>query len=450
MSLKGNPNLRRNSSTPKLRADYGLQHLVSAAVVESADLPPSPWVPIGHVRSDRAHPIDDDWDHISAEIVLDPTALTPDAVAGLREFSHIEVVYVFDRVDPRSVHRGSRRPRGNPDWPEVGILAQRAKDRPNRIGLARCRVVSIDGYVIGVQDLDAIDGTPVIDIKPWMDEFGPRGPVTQPAWSREIMSGYWGSDPAAGTSHLATGESYDRVAADYARDMADELSTKPLDRALIEAVAELAGPGLALDAGSGPAQVATHFASHAATHSATHPGTHPGTHAAAHAAAHVPTQAGTHFGAGGGGALACDISPAMCAEARAAGVPAVAGDLTSLPVRSGSLSTLYCFYAVIHLDAGDRVFAYRELARVLRPGGHAIVAFHTSDADRGPGGAVRRTEWWGRPVELTFRFLDASAELALLLDAGLDFVAHLDRAPGPVPEHPSRRSYLVVRRPASV
>ena len=376
---------------------------------QSIDATSNQWVPIGRVRSGRSRPIDDDWDLVPAEIVLDPTVLSPDALAGLTEFSHIEVVYVFDQVDPASVHRGSRRPRGNPHWPLVGILAQRAKDRPNRIGISRCRVVSVDGYRIQVRDLDAVDGTPVLDIKPWMAEFGPRGPVAQPEWSRQLMSGYWSSGQPEETRR-ATATSYDRVAARYAREMAAELVAKPLDRALIQAVAELAGPGPALDAGSGPGQVAA------------------------------------YLGTVGLDAIACDIAPAMCIEARAAGTASVAGDLTALPIRTGLLSALCSFYAVIHLDRDDRLIAYREFSRVLRPGGYAVVAFHTSDVDHAAGGAVTRHEWWGESVDLTFRFLDPDRELAALSAAGLEFVGHLDRAPGPGPEHPSRRSYLVVRR----
>ncbi|MEZ5144188.1 MAG: TrmO family methyltransferase [Acidimicrobiales bacterium] len=84
-----------------------------------------------------------------------------------------------------------RRPRGNEAWPEVGIFAQRAKDRPNRIGVTTCRVVAVDGAVLHVVGLDAVDGTPVLDIKPHMVEFGPRGEVHQPSWATELMRGYW-------------------------------------------------------------------------------------------------------------------------------------------------------------------------------------------------------------------------------------------------------------------
>ncbi|GIH12893.1 SAM-dependent methyltransferase [Rugosimonospora africana] len=147
--------------------------------------------PIGRVESTRDEAIDDDWDAVSTAIVLDGSQVGPDAVAGLDEFSHIEVVYVFDRVDPAGVQTGARRPRGNPEWPLVGILAQRAKNRPNRIGVTRCELAGVDGLRLRVRGLDAIDGTPVLDIKPYLEEFGPRGPVRQPEWSRELMRGYW-------------------------------------------------------------------------------------------------------------------------------------------------------------------------------------------------------------------------------------------------------------------
>jgi tRNA-Thr(GGU) m(6)t(6)A37 methyltransferase TsaA len=145
---------------------------------------------IGTVTSSRAEAIDDDWGEVTATIDLLPP-LDPRSVAGLEDFSHVEVVFLFDRVGEGGVCLHARHPRGNPDWPEVGILAQRAKDRPNRIGLCTCELVAVNGASIVVRGLDAIDGTPVLDVKPYMSEFAPRGDVRQPAWSHELMSGYW-------------------------------------------------------------------------------------------------------------------------------------------------------------------------------------------------------------------------------------------------------------------
>lgn len=147
--------------------------------------------PIGWVRSSRADAIDDDWDAVTATITLDVAQFTSDALAGLAEFSHIEVVFVFDRVEPADIESGARHPRGNVEWPRVGIFAQRAKMRPNRIGVSVCRLLEIDGLVLRVTGLDAIDGTPVLDIKPYMSEFGAWGEVRQPDWSHELMAGYW-------------------------------------------------------------------------------------------------------------------------------------------------------------------------------------------------------------------------------------------------------------------
>lgn len=156
---------------------------------------------IGVVHNERTTPIDDDWDRIYSTIQLDLDVLGDDATVGLRSFSHVEVVYVFDRVDPASVERGARRPRGNPAWPAVGILAQRAKGRPNGIGTTVCELMAVrPGGVIEVRGLDAIDGTPVLDVKPYLTEFGPRGDVLQPAWSTELMAGYWVSPAAAASA----------------------------------------------------------------------------------------------------------------------------------------------------------------------------------------------------------------------------------------------------------
>jgi tRNA-Thr(GGU) m(6)t(6)A37 methyltransferase TsaA len=146
--------------------------------------------PIGRVLGGREEVRDDDWATERAVIRLH-THFGPEAVAGLADFSHLEVVYLFDRVDPARVETGARRPRGNPDWPSVGIFAQRAKNRPNRLGVSRCRLLKVDGRDLHVQGLDAVAGTPVLDVKPWMDEFGPEGTTHQPAWSRELMRGYW-------------------------------------------------------------------------------------------------------------------------------------------------------------------------------------------------------------------------------------------------------------------
>lgn len=147
--------------------------------------------PIGTVRSDRRRPTDDDWTRVAASIELDSTRFSAESLAGLDAFSHVEVIFLFHKVPPDNVTFGARHPRGRSDWPRVGIFAQRGKERPNRIGLSTCRLLSVSGTRVELAGLDAIDGTPVLDIKPVMAGFEPQGPIREPAWATEIMTGYW-------------------------------------------------------------------------------------------------------------------------------------------------------------------------------------------------------------------------------------------------------------------
>lgn len=148
-------------------------------------------IAIGQVRGGRNEPTDDDWGRSRAVIALDPTQFDNSALMGLDGFSHVEVVYLFDRVSDSEIVWGARHPRGRKDWPLVGIFAQRGKNRPNRLGVTVCRVVQVEGLMLEVEGLDAIHGTPVLDIKPYLSGFAPRGPLREPEWSREIMKDYW-------------------------------------------------------------------------------------------------------------------------------------------------------------------------------------------------------------------------------------------------------------------
>jgi len=147
--------------------------------------------PLGHVLGGRSVVEDDRWGPVEARLRLDHPRVSAETVRGLESFSHLEVVFVFDRVDPDGIEWASRHPRGNPDWPLVGILAQRAKVRPNRIGVSRCELVAVDGTDLLVRGLDAVDGTPIIDIKPWLEGFAPRGEVREAPWAGELMRDYW-------------------------------------------------------------------------------------------------------------------------------------------------------------------------------------------------------------------------------------------------------------------
>lgn len=146
--------------------------------------------PIGRVEARRTTAEDDNWGGEQSRIVLDDR-FAPEALDGIEEFSHAEILFLFDQVDPADIVTGARHPRNNPDWPRIGIFAQRGKNRPNRIGSTICRILSREGRTLLVEGLDAIDGTPVLDIKPVMREFLPREEVRQPQWSRELMRSYW-------------------------------------------------------------------------------------------------------------------------------------------------------------------------------------------------------------------------------------------------------------------
>ncbi|MFF3016896.1 SAM-dependent methyltransferase [Streptomyces sp. NPDC057939] len=148
-------------------------------------------VPVGVVVGGREEVVDDHWGHETAVIRLDGRRFGPEALYGLEDFSHVEVVYHFDRVPVERIETGARHPRGNTDWPLVGIFAQRGKNRPNRLGVSRCRVLKVDGLDVHVQGLDAVDGTPVLDLKPCIEEFGPRGETHQPHWATALMRDYY-------------------------------------------------------------------------------------------------------------------------------------------------------------------------------------------------------------------------------------------------------------------
>lgn len=148
--------------------------------------------PVAYVRNRRREVEDDFWGGVVSEIVMEPS-FGEASIRGLEDFSHAEVTFHFHGVPDGKLVTGARHPRNNANWPEVGIFAQRAKNRPNRLGLATVRVLGRDGAVLRVRDLDAIDGTPVVDIKPVFREFLPIGDVTQPPWATELMRDYWKS-----------------------------------------------------------------------------------------------------------------------------------------------------------------------------------------------------------------------------------------------------------------
>jgi tRNA-Thr(GGU) m(6)t(6)A37 methyltransferase TsaA len=145
--------------------------------------------PVAIVKNSRLSPIDDYWKEIISEIEL-ANHIPTEAFEGISQFSHLEIIYSFDQV-PNNAIVFSGRPRGNPNYPLTGIFAQRKKDRPNTIGLCIVELLDHKERSITVRYLDAINGTPVLDIKPVFKEFQPKGEIQQPAWVSDLMQNYW-------------------------------------------------------------------------------------------------------------------------------------------------------------------------------------------------------------------------------------------------------------------
>ncbi len=146
--------------------------------------------PIGYVKSPRKEIEDDNWGDVVSQIAL-TDEFGEESLAGIEEFSHAEIIFFFDQVKREKIITGARYPRGRQDWGKVGIFAQRGKNRPNRLGLTTVKILKREGKVLYVQGLDAINGTPVLDIKPAMVEFQPKEKLRQPKWATELMSNYW-------------------------------------------------------------------------------------------------------------------------------------------------------------------------------------------------------------------------------------------------------------------
>jgi tRNA (adenine37-N6)-methyltransferase len=144
---------------------------------------------IGVVRNDVREPTDEGWGRVVSEIVLDETFAA--GLDGIEDFSHVLILYWMHRAAEAEPVRMRRRPQGRADMPEVGIFAQRARHRPNPLGVTAVPLLRRDGSRLVVQGLDAIDGTPVIDIKPDVPQFDAVDAPRAPEWIRRLMEGYF-------------------------------------------------------------------------------------------------------------------------------------------------------------------------------------------------------------------------------------------------------------------
>ena len=204
-------------------------------------------------------------------------------------------------------------------------------------------------------------------------------------------------------------ESYDRVAEPYTERMFDELSGKPLDRQLLDRLAEsVGGIGPICDLGCGPGQIARYL----------------------------------H----GRGVEVCgvDLSAGMVAQARSLnpGIPFAQGDMLALDVADESWGGVAAFYSLIHVPRTELGQAFGEMYRVLRPHGLALVAFHVGEETR------HLEDWFDQPVSVDFFFFRPQEIKERLLAAGFVIEDVIEREPYPDVEHPSRRAYLYARKGA--
>ncbi|RKQ13270.1 SAM-dependent methyltransferase [Ureibacillus endophyticus] len=146
--------------------------------------------PVAFVKNNRKEILDDHWGSIISTIELAEN-IDESSLKGIEEFSHLEIIFYFNKVEDNKIQYEARHPRNNPDFPLVGIFAQRGKNRPNKLGVTIVKLIEVKNRQLLVEGLDAIDGTPIIDIKPVMNEFLPKEKVKQPNWSTILMENYW-------------------------------------------------------------------------------------------------------------------------------------------------------------------------------------------------------------------------------------------------------------------
>ncbi len=150
---------------------------------------PIPFIAIGRVSSPVTEKTDENWGGVVSRILLEPEF--SGGLLGLKDFSHaIVVTYLHESRYERERHL-QRRPRGLAEMPKVGIFSQRAKDRPNPIGITAVKIMEVSESSLEVQGLDAVDGTPVLDIKPYVPQFDRIEKPVVPEWTDRLMKGYF-------------------------------------------------------------------------------------------------------------------------------------------------------------------------------------------------------------------------------------------------------------------
>ncbi len=145
--------------------------------------------PIGFVKSPATEKVDESWGAVESAIVLEPEYRA--GLRGLEEFSHVLVTAFLHGARFELERHLVRRPRGQADMPEIGNFAQRAKDRPNPLGITVVPLVAVTPEGLRVRGLDAIDGTPILDLKPYFPQFDSAPGARVPEWVARLMRGYF-------------------------------------------------------------------------------------------------------------------------------------------------------------------------------------------------------------------------------------------------------------------
>lgn len=158
------------------------KRILGRAQEDEPSLPAEPiaFKAIGVVRNNVKKPRRYGWEETRSTIFID-AALT-DALDGLETYSHIIVIFYLDRVAEESRQLIHIHPRGDPKYPLQGVLATRTQARPNPIGVAVVPLLERAGNVLKVRALDAIDGTPVLDVKPYIPHYDSAPDARVPGW----------------------------------------------------------------------------------------------------------------------------------------------------------------------------------------------------------------------------------------------------------------------------
>lgn len=144
---------------------------------------------IGYVSSPITQKIDENWGMVTSSILLNPNYAG--ALLGLEEFSHAIIITYLHQARYEKLKHLQRRPRNLATMPKVGIFAQRAKDRPNPIGITAVEIIDVGNDYLEVKGLDAIDKTPVIDIKPYFPQYDKVDAAVVPEWVNRLMENYF-------------------------------------------------------------------------------------------------------------------------------------------------------------------------------------------------------------------------------------------------------------------